>query len=148
MDATFADRHMTYYERPNIYVNYNWSTGSFGAFDILRQVKKMDELATGPALTITRALQNFSALIISSIMTETFGDIPYSDALKAIEGNVKPKYDAQKDVYLGVLNELEEANNCLTRRTEHSGRRDLWWKCYKMEKTGQCVSSPCAHPSF
>jgi hypothetical protein len=41
-------------------------------------------------------------------MTDRWGDIPYSDALKAQE-NFAPKYDAQKDIYYDLLKELKEA---------------------------------------
>jgi hypothetical protein len=44
-------------------------------------------------------------------LTETFGDVPYSQALQALDGNTDPLYDKQEDVYAGVLNELEEANS-------------------------------------
>src|SRR4030095_16375351 len=113
MDAAYAGRHMTYYERPNVYVNYNWSTGGFGAYHILRQVKKMEELATGNIGDNYKGLAKFFRAYHFIQLTETFGDIPYTDALKATDGNVKPKYDTQKDVYIGVLNELEEANTLL-----------------------------------
>lgn len=44
----------------------------------------------------------------------TFGDIPYSDALKGeTDKNYTPKYDSQKDVFIGILKELEEANTLL-----------------------------------
>src|SRR4051812_8109351 len=51
MDVAYAGRHMTYYERPNVYVNYNWGRnetgkGSFEPYNILRQVQDMDRLAT------------------------------------------------------------------------------------------------------
>jgi hypothetical protein len=51
----------------------------------------------GPAL----AMQT----LIYEYITDTFGDIPYSEALKgdAAEGILQPKYDAQKDVYAGML---------------------------------------------
>jgi len=51
----------------------------------------------GPAL----ALQ---ALIFQYI-TDTFGDVPYSEALKgdAEDAVLLPKYDAQKDIYAGLL---------------------------------------------
>jgi hypothetical protein len=41
------------------------------------------------------------------------GDIPYSDALKGKSKSnpiYKPKYDTQKEVFVGILNELDEAN--------------------------------------
>lgn len=37
------------------------------------------------------------------------GDIPYSDALKGEEGNMKPRYDTQKEVMLSVLSDLEKS---------------------------------------
>jgi len=54
----------------------------------------------GPAL----AMQT----LIFQYITDTFGDIPYSEALKgdAAEGVLLPKYDAQKDVYAGMLASL------------------------------------------
>ena len=43
--------------------------------------------------------------------TMDLGDIPYHDALKGEnEKNYFPKYDSQKEVFLGILNELELAD--------------------------------------
>lgn len=43
-------------------------------------------------------------------MTDMFGDIPYSEALQGTLGaTLKPKYDAQKDIYYGMLKALTEA---------------------------------------
>ena len=113
MDISYASRHMTYYERPNVNVNYNWSTGSYAAYDYLSQAKNMDELAEKSKQDNYRAVARFFRAYHFLTLTETFGDVPYSEALKAQEGNVKPKYDTQKDIYAGILNELEEANNLL-----------------------------------
>lgn len=54
----------------------------------------------GPALA-------FQQLIFEYI-TDTFGDIPYSEALKgdASDGVLLPKYDPQKDVYAGMIANL------------------------------------------
>jgi hypothetical protein len=113
MEISYASRHMTYYERPNVYVNYNWSTGSYDPYDILRQVANMDELAAKANQDNYRGLAKFFRAYHFLNLTETFGDIPYSEALKALTGNIKPKYDSQKEVYAGILNELEEANSML-----------------------------------
>ncbi len=109
----FAARHLTYYERPNDAVNYGWATNSFGGYGTLRQVKKMDELATASGEQNFRGLAKFFRAVVFSRLTETFGDIPYSQAMKGEEGIDEPVYDAQEDVYVGILNELEEANALL-----------------------------------
>jgi hypothetical protein len=45
-----------------------------------------------------------------SIMTDLYGDIPYSQAIKATDGNYKPSFDKQKDIYTQILKDLETAN--------------------------------------
>lgn len=43
-------------------------------------------------------------------ITDLYGDIPYSEAGKAwTEGNTRPAYDRQEDIYFDMLNELEES---------------------------------------
>lgn len=41
-----------------------------------------------------------------SILTDRYGDMPYSEALK---GQTQPKYDLQKDIYSDLFKELKEA---------------------------------------
>ncbi len=45
-----------------------------------------------------------------SILTDLYGDVPFSQATKAAEGNFQPAFDKQKDIYLKILADLEEAN--------------------------------------
>ncbi len=48
-----------------------------------------------------------------SLLTDIYGDIPYTEALRLKEGIVAPKYDKQQDVYKGILAELEQANTLI-----------------------------------
>jgi len=43
------------------------------------------------------------------VLTDTFGDIPFSEALSTDSGIISPKYDAQADVYTGCLAMLDDA---------------------------------------
>ena len=74
---------------------------------------KMDELATQSGEQNYHGLAKFFRAVLFTQMTETFGDIPYSESLGALNGNTKPKYDSQEQVYVGVLQELDEANAIL-----------------------------------
>ncbi|MDF2477049.1 MAG: SusD/RagB family nutrient-binding outer rane lipoprotein [Sphingobacterium sp.] len=111
ISAAYASRHLTYYERPNESINYNWNRGSFSGYDGLRQVLKLEGLVADN--------KNFKGLvylfraIYFAQMTETFGDIPYKDALHAEQDGRTPIYDKQEDIYDGLLQELEEANSLL-----------------------------------
>ncbi|GAA4781531.1 SusD/RagB family nutrient-binding outer membrane lipoprotein [Olivibacter ginsenosidimutans] len=110
--AAYAVRHLTYYERPNESINYNWNRGSFGNYNTLRQVQKMQELAADNANY--QGLAKFFRAVLFLQMTDTFGDIPYTEALQAEEGLQQPAYATQEQVYLGILQELEEANELLS----------------------------------
>ncbi|MDX5418718.1 MAG: SusD/RagB family nutrient-binding outer membrane lipoprotein [Hymenobacteraceae bacterium] len=46
-------------------------------------------------------------------ITDLWGDIPYSEALKGTEGNMTPKYDSQESIYTDMLQQLETANTLL-----------------------------------
>src|SRR6185437_15198232 len=43
-----------------------------------------------------------------SLLTDAFGDIPYSQSAR-IDQYLTPSYDSQKDVYLGLLDDLKNA---------------------------------------
>jgi hypothetical protein len=111
--AAFAGRHLTYYERGNSAVDYSWTAGSFDHFNTLRQVMQMDSLAVQTGQEQYRGLTKFFRALLFSQLTEMFGDIPYTQALGAVAGNLKPAYDTQEAVYKGILQELEEANTLL-----------------------------------
>ncbi|MEO6285926.1 MAG: SusD/RagB family nutrient-binding outer membrane lipoprotein [Dyadobacter sp.] len=46
------------------------------------------------------------------LLTDLYGDIPYTQAVK-INETLTPKYDAQKDVYLGLLSDLKRASELI-----------------------------------
>ncbi len=46
-----------------------------------------------------------------SILTDVYGDIPYSEAIKATKGNFLPKFDSQKDIYTQIFKDLVTAND-------------------------------------
>ena len=50
---------------------------------------------------------------IYSILTDTYGDIPYFQSGQAKEGVFEPAFDKQKDIYLDIFKQLEEANTLL-----------------------------------
>ena len=68
------------------------------------------ETASKAALNGSNANQIATARILLAyyywILTDTYGDIPYSEAL---QGNGNIKYDKQSDIYPALINELKEA---------------------------------------
>ncbi|RKE44448.1 SusD/RagB family nutrient-binding outer membrane lipoprotein [Sphingobacterium detergens] len=111
ISAAYASRHLTYYERPNESINYNWNRGNYDNYGGLRQVLKLEPLVTDNKNF--QGLAHLFRVIYFAQMTETFGDIPYTDALRAELDGRTPIYDKQEDIYDGLLQELEQANSLL-----------------------------------
>ncbi|MCF6180791.1 SusD/RagB family nutrient-binding outer membrane lipoprotein [Lutibacter sp.] len=71
-----------------------------------------------------------------AFLTDVYGDIPFSEAIKANEGNIAPAYDKQEDVYTGILAMLDDAIAKLgtsgtidpTNDILYSGDASLWKK--------------------
>jgi len=59
------------------------------------------------------------------MLTDATGDIPYSEAMGALEGNLEPKYDTQEFIYHDMLNELEEAATSLNPDLPTFGSADV-----------------------
>ncbi|MFD2555749.1 SusD/RagB family nutrient-binding outer membrane lipoprotein [Sphingobacterium tabacisoli] len=45
-----------------------------------------------------------------SILTDTYGDIPFSTSLLGRESNITPEFDSQEDIYKGLFLALDSAN--------------------------------------
>lgn len=94
---------------------FKWGRGEFKAYFSLRDVTKMIEEAARINENSYIALAKFFRAYYFYNLTLTFGDIPYTEALKgeSAEGYKAPVYDSQKSVFEGILEELEEANTIL-----------------------------------
>lgn len=58
--------------------------------------------------------------------TDIYGDIPYSEAGQGYIENIwSPKYDAQEDIYMHMLSELEAAANLLNESADVVGDQDI-----------------------
>jgi hypothetical protein len=59
-------------------------------------------------------------------MTNTFGDVPYSQALQgdSLGGSISPAYDAQKDIYTDMFAKLDASSKALTGAASDLGRAD------------------------
>lgn len=53
-----------------------------------------------------------------SLATDAYGDVPYSEAISAKEGQNYPKYDTQEAIYNGILSDLKTANDLLGTSSE------------------------------
>ena len=93
---------------------YTWTRGSFGDYANLRNVQKMEEEAEGIGSNVYVALAKFFKACFFYNLAMTFGDIPYSQALKGeAEQIYTPVYDTQEQVFAGILQHLATADSLL-----------------------------------
>lgn len=91
--------------------------------DVQKAVRKcpgLDPVADSNKIAIAKILQAYSF----QLLTDVVGPIPYREAL-AGDQNRTPEYESQKDVYLGIINDLEAAIGMLNESSGSFGSADI-----------------------
>lgn len=102
---------------------YNgFGTGSL-SFTSINDAHFMTEFATTEKLAKSyEGIMYFARAVKFFEATMSLGDIPYHDALKGEnEKQYFPKYDTQKEVFMGILNELELADKAFAEGDKFAG---------------------------
>ncbi|MCE7040128.1 SusD/RagB family nutrient-binding outer membrane lipoprotein [Dyadobacter sp. CY312] len=96
---------------------------SFERLELLSNIKPMIGYAETEKLANSyTALGHFIRAWQFFLTTMQLGDIPYSEAiLGETEGVIKPKYNTQKQVFQGILNELDLANELFAKGNDFGG---------------------------
>ncbi len=114
VDPLFASRMVIQTDGEEEYQWYKWDRGDFDDYDYLRNITKMTEEAERVESDVYIALAKFFRAYYFLNLTLTFGDVPYTEALQGeSDGIYTPAYDTQKDIFTGILQELEEADDIL-----------------------------------
>jgi hypothetical protein len=103
------------YTDPDRYIFTNasfqelWSVSYAKGIINLNQIIKLADASSNPNYKgVALVLRSW----LFSLLTDAYGDIPYSQAGN-IDQYLLPKYDTQRDVYLGVLADLKTAQDAL-----------------------------------
>lgn len=91
-------------------------------FDVIYKTK--DNTERSNAYNIARILKAYCYMIL----VDTYGDVPYSEAGKAVtEGIFLPKYDVDATIYDDLLKEVSEATAALNPSQVIPEKNDLWY---------------------
>ncbi len=104
-------KYVGYADEAQLSSQYNLlGSNSFGGMKVLPNIEKMLDYADGiPAENSYNGVAKFLRAYLFYKLTMQMGDIPYTNAGLGESDVFKPKYDAQEDVLVGILDELEEA---------------------------------------
>jgi len=119
-DAALASRYLVYTQGASSSQYYGWQRSSMN-YGSITQVVKMEQEAARTGKLNYRYIGKFLKSYFIVSMTQTFGDIPYSQMMQSIMNNnftdssaTRPVYDKQQDVYRGVLDDLKIASDSLS----------------------------------
>ncbi|MGB3588647.1 MAG: SusD/RagB family nutrient-binding outer membrane lipoprotein [Tunicatimonas sp.] len=97
--------------------NYDWSNQSWAEYyNILRDNKVIYERAVAMDFPFHQGVALVMRAYNFGMITDLWGDAPYTNALNASEGgneNLLPAFDTQDVIYEGILADLEMANTVL-----------------------------------
>lgn len=108
-----VDRIFRYDIRPNV-SDAPWNAW----YTQLTNIKDMYNLANENTADAGRTSYMGISLVLQawiySMITDTYGDVPYTESNMARDGIYTPVFDSQKDIYMDMFDKLEEANTMLT----------------------------------
>lgn len=111
--------------------DYDWSDQSWsGYYGLLRDNKKAYDRASELNNTFIMGVSLVMKSFIFGLITDLWGDAPYSKALKGDKGAVDdllPPYDAQKDIYLGIINDLKTASGLFAKGNTSITDADVYY---------------------
>ncbi|KEO72699.1 SusD/RagB family nutrient-binding outer membrane lipoprotein [Anditalea andensis] len=114
VSAALASRQLIFTNSASDNQYYGWQRASFADYDQLRQVAKLTVEAERTSNDSYKALSLFFRSYYIIKLTNTFGDIPFTESTKGEAGNFKPEYDTQESIFIQVLSDLKTANSLLT----------------------------------
>lgn len=98
----------------------SWSDYLWNAWYIQLTNFKDIYVGASDSLTLNKSYQGISLICQSwvySLLTDTYGDVPYFESNQGRNGITEPKFDSQKDIYMDIFRELELANSLLSSGT-------------------------------
>jgi Starch-binding associating with outer membrane len=116
-------------------------TDMYDAMDILKFIDSAIKLSKDRGSDTHVGIFTTFRVLLFSFMTDFYGDVYYSEALKGREGILYPVYDKQSDIYTGLLQELDDASALISSGKESvSPTYDLMFAGDKTEWLKFCNS--------
>lgn len=102
--------------------NGTWNT----CYTMLRNIREMQEAALEFDQPVYQAVAYTLQAYITGILTDSFGDVPFSQALLAEQGISQPVFDTQEEIYTQLIANLEAANSIYVESGNMTGEDILY----------------------
>lgn len=94
----------------------------------LQNVKNMQKIAANKGNTNLQAVGMVLEAFMMQECTDTWRDVPYSDAFKLASGVINPKYDTQENIYPALIVLLQQASELFIQNKGSLGAGDVLFK--------------------
>ena len=113
---------------------YQWGGDArfWGLYAVIQDAKDIEAYGVETGQPDYEAVALTLQAYMFSILTDAYGDVPYTEAGRAEADNIfAPAYDRQEDIYAGLLADLDRANSLFTGATVagdnlYGGDTDKW----------------------
>lgn len=93
------------------YNHYRWDSKDWGEwYEILANNDVMLKVAVTNQLPMHEGIGLVVRAFAFGVVTDLWGDAPYTEAIKANEQITQPKFDGQETIYKGILADLQRAS--------------------------------------
>jgi len=143
MPASIVQHYAGHRAQPLDYAQYRITSSStdvaWGAFyNVLMDMKELENKATASGSQAYVGVSKILQAHAFSVVTDMFGDIPFSDALQG-RSNITPAYDKQENIYPALIAMIDEGLTALSAGTETiSGDIVYGGDVAKWKKYGNC----------
>ena len=122
MPASIVQHYAGHRAQPLDYAQYRITSSStdvaWGAFyNVLMDMKELENKATASGSQAYVGVSKILQAHAFSVVTDMFGDIPFSDALQG-RSNITPAYDKQENIYPALIAMIDEGLTALSAGTE------------------------------
>ena len=102
------------YSQPSALVQYRLLNSSYSgpfnvSYTIGQNLTEIEKASTDPKDAGYKAIAMIMKAYLMQNLVDLWGNVPYSEAFMATEGNLKPKYDDQKVIYEDLIKKLDDA---------------------------------------
>jgi hypothetical protein len=95
---------------------FDWGsqTGTWNTYyQMIRDAKELEKIALNKELKGYQAVSEIMQVWMFSILTDVYGDIPYSEVAQAADENYTPAFDTQESIYKSMLESLKKASDLI-----------------------------------
>ncbi len=117
-----GDKYYRYLDSNNA---YQWYVSQNSLKTLAEVIRQTGPDGVNPTWTNLQHIAQVMYIYPMHIMTDLYGNVPYTEANKGIEGIFFPKYDTQESIYKDMLAKLEAAASAIGTGPDAVGSADV-----------------------